>query len=133
MKKFGASKILCVFLVLLMLAMTGCAFAEEDEYEGNPPISPDLYFAMTEDSGCDWTYTLDDPEVLEVSDEGVVDEGDGSDGGLQHHFRLFGIEEGYTIITFFYGAPNEEPLKKVEIAICVGEYWDVMLSSMYLK
>ena len=130
-------RLLAYFLALLLL-LTGCAFAEEnDDYEegGDPPNSPEFYLPIEENSACVWTYIVDNPNVLYITDNGPADlnrEG-GKKYGPLYSFRLDGQAEGEAGVIFSYGEPNQEPLSQIEIDVTVDDDWNVTIFNTIIQ
>ena len=93
-------RILCLALTLMMVAVPALAW----DYEGDPPVAPEIQLPANPTTGYTWHYVVEDPAVLEVCDHGYLVPGDNEmlgAGGLQR-YRLDGAEEGMTVVTFTY-------------------------------
>ncbi|MDD3411164.1 MAG: protease inhibitor I42 family protein [Eubacteriales bacterium] len=100
MKKF-----LCWMLALcLCLSLTTLAFADDD-----PPLAPDLSLHGNPTTGYQWTYTVDDPQVLTVTDCGYTSDNEALMGsGGVFSYRLDGLMEGSAVVTFTYAKSADE-------------------------
>lgn len=119
-------KLLICVLALMCLALP--ALADEE-----PPLSPDLYLTGNGTTGYQWLYTVEDEAVLTVVDNGFTQE-PGTEGmtgaGGVFAFRLDGLKEGATKVTFTYARSweiDESTLCTVSYNVLVDDDLDVTI------
>ena len=84
--------------------------APEVEGDQGLPNAVDLYFPANPTTGYTWTAEVDDPAVAEVEDQYYPDsapQGMVGVGGRQW-YRIHGLSEGVTNVTFRYGRSWED-------------------------
>lgn len=128
-------RILSLLAALVLLAVP--ALAEDDDFcyeDGNPPVAPDINLPANPSTGYQWTFTVDDEEVLEVFDNGFLAPDAASDvlgAPGTHTFRLYGAEFGTATVTFTYARSWEDkPLYTLTLHVQVDEAGNACIFQM---
>ncbi|MCR5577488.1 MAG: protease inhibitor I42 family protein [Oscillospiraceae bacterium] len=84
--------------------------APEVEGDEGLPNAVDLYFPANPTTGYSWTAEVENPAVAEVEEQYYPDSASlGMVGvGGRQWYRIHGLEEGVTSVTFRYGRPWED-------------------------